>query len=152
MATPDDGLCVRLREGRRGVGLSQQEVADRLGVSRRAVSEWETAKRRPHAHLPELAALYSVSVSWLLTGAEEAAVELRELRRTVDDLYEFVIQLATKTADDFAAVLALLEPEDAPPEPSASPRKRDRSTPAGSSASEQAPRLHPVAPGQRGRG
>jgi transcriptional regulator with XRE-family HTH domain len=129
MATPpvDDGMRDRLREARRGMGLKQQDVADRLQVSRRSVSEWEGGQRRPHSKLPELAALYGVSTSYLLTGAEPTSVELRELRETVDELYEFVIQLAHKTADDFAAVLQLL---GLPPEADRETGEGERPAPA----------------------
>jgi transcriptional regulator with XRE-family HTH domain len=89
MATPiDDGLRHRLREARRAVGLTQQQVAERLGSSRRAVVEWEGGQRRPHVALPKLAELYGVSTSWLLEGAEPASVELRELRIALDQVLE----------------------------------------------------------------
>jgi len=92
MATPDppEGLRLRLREARRGKGLLQREVADALGVSRRAVHEWESGARRPHSKLPEIATLYDVSTSWLLTGAEEASVEVRELRLVIDEFHTYL--------------------------------------------------------------
>jgi transcriptional regulator with XRE-family HTH domain len=37
-------LCADLRRARRGLRLSQQELADGLGVSSLAVSSWETGK------------------------------------------------------------------------------------------------------------
>jgi len=121
MATPDpdDGLRLRLREARRGTGLLQREVADKLGVSRRAVHEWESGARRPHSKLPEIAALYNASTSWLLTGAEEASVEVRELRqvvidelhtlgRRIDEVEEKLISLAELTASVFEGYEELL--------------------------------------------
>jgi transcriptional regulator with XRE-family HTH domain len=100
MATPpDDGLRTRLREGRRGVGLRQQDVADAIGVTRRAVSEWESGLRRPHQKLPELAALYGVSVSYLLTGAEESSVELRALRELMELMHEDIRFLRDREQD-----------------------------------------------------
>ena len=35
------GLAERIRELRRARGLSQEELADQVGVSRQAVSKWE---------------------------------------------------------------------------------------------------------------
>jgi transcriptional regulator with XRE-family HTH domain len=86
----DDDLQTRLREARRGVGLTQQQVADKLGASRRAVSEWELGQRRPHSKLPELAKLYGVSTSYLLEGVESAPVELSKLSKRLDELDEAV--------------------------------------------------------------
>lgn len=34
-------LCEKLYEPRRAAGLSQEELAERLNVSRQAVSKWE---------------------------------------------------------------------------------------------------------------
>ena len=34
-------LCEKLYEHRRAAGLSQEELAERLNVSRQAVSKWE---------------------------------------------------------------------------------------------------------------
>jgi transcriptional regulator with XRE-family HTH domain len=133
MATPlrrgkrDEQLRDRLREARRGAGLTQQQVADRLKVSRRAVSEWETGQRRPHFKLPELAELYAVSASYLLEGAEIASVELRELSARIELLAETltiaigvvderVVTLAEKTASVFEAYEQLLRlSNDDPP-------------------------------------
>ena len=117
MATPiDDGLRHRLREARRAVGLTQQQVAERLGSSRRAVVEWEGGQRRPHVALPKLAELYGVSTSYLLDGAEPASVELRELRaafdellkqaRARDDAVDKLYDLAAEISERLAAVAA----------------------------------------------
>jgi len=89
---PEDSVGDRLREGRRALGLTQSEVAKRLEVSRRAVSEWETNVRAPHSHIPALAALYGVSTTFLLYGVEPASVELRELRARVDALADDVAE------------------------------------------------------------
>ena len=85
---PPETIEQRLRDARRAAGLTQQQVADRLGVSRRAVSEWETGNRQPHVALPGLAALYGVSTTFLLYGVEPSSVELRELRADVLTLIE----------------------------------------------------------------
>ena len=52
---------------RQSVSLSQEVVADRLEVSRQAVSKWETGQSAPSsAHLAQLAALFGVSISQLI--------------------------------------------------------------------------------------
>ena len=48
-------------------GLSQMELADRLGVSRQAVSRWESGDTTPSVDkLKTLAKIYGVSLDWLL--------------------------------------------------------------------------------------
>ncbi len=56
---------------RKRAGLSQEELAGRLGVSRQAVSKWETGEAQPElSKLAPLAAELGVSVDWLLSDAE----------------------------------------------------------------------------------
>ena len=50
-------------------GFTQAELADKLGVSGKAISKWETAKGLPDITLIEpLAKALSVSVMELMTG------------------------------------------------------------------------------------
>lgn len=42
-------LCEKLYELRRAAGLSQEELAERLNVSRQAVSKWENGRRPARA-------------------------------------------------------------------------------------------------------
>ena len=57
----------RLREAR---GLTQAELADKVGVSSKAVSKWETAKGLPDISLLQpLAGALGVSVIELMSGA-----------------------------------------------------------------------------------
>ena len=54
---------------RKGAGMTQQEVADRLGVSNKTVSKWESGGGFPDiAILPALAELYGVTADDLLAG------------------------------------------------------------------------------------
>lgn len=61
---------------RKTQGLTQQAVAERLGVTDKTISKWETARGLPDITvLPALAALYGVSVDELLAGERTAAAE-----------------------------------------------------------------------------
>ncbi len=56
---------------RKRAGLSQEALAERLGVSRQAVSKWETGEAMPETgKLAALAAALGVSVDWLLSEDE----------------------------------------------------------------------------------
>ena len=62
---PEGGLAARIREARRGAGLTQRALAARLGVTRQTVWSWEAGRARPtrrhrrglarHCQAPELA-------------------------------------------------------------------------------------------------
>lgn len=54
---------------RRGRDMTQQQVADILGVSNKTVSKWESGAGLPDiAALPALAALYGVTADDILAG------------------------------------------------------------------------------------
>lgn len=59
--------------------LSQEELASKLGVSRQAVSKWETGESIPDMNnLAALAEIFDVSLDWLIKGEEEKRQENRE--------------------------------------------------------------------------
>ncbi len=79
-------LARRLREAREEVGLTQQQVADWLGVRRPAVAEIEAGARAVKSdELVRLAALYGRSLAWLVEGEVGPEEQIAAaLFRTVD--------------------------------------------------------------------
>lgn len=66
-------LGEKIREARRKCGLSQEQLADKMSVSRSAIAKWETDKGLPDVgNLKLLARLLSTSLERLLDDAEEA--------------------------------------------------------------------------------
>ena len=67
---------------RKESGITQQELAERLNVTAKAVSRWETGKGYPDVTiLPEISNIFNVSVNELLNGdrlSKEEAVEVVE--------------------------------------------------------------------------
>ncbi len=62
-----------LRERRTVKGLTQADVAERLGMSAQAVSNWERGETLPDASiLMDLALIYETSVDLILGGGREA--------------------------------------------------------------------------------
>lgn len=67
--TQRDQLSRRLKSAREETGLTQQQVADWLGIRRPAIAEMETGARAVKSEeLVRLAALYGRSLSWLVEG------------------------------------------------------------------------------------
>lgn len=64
------GLSDRLRQARRSAGLSQNELACRLGIRRAAVTQWESQDGTLPSmiNLIQTAVETSVSCEWLATG------------------------------------------------------------------------------------
>ena len=57
---------------RKKAGLSQEALAERIGVSRQAISKWETGEAAPEiSKLPLLAKTFRVTADWLLDDAAE---------------------------------------------------------------------------------
>lgn len=69
----------RLFQYRKQHHLSQEELADKIGVSRQAVSKWERAEASPDTdNLILLANIYGVTLDELLQGKEESHVKQPE--------------------------------------------------------------------------
>ena len=61
----------RIYNLRKKSGLSQEEFADKLGVSRQAVSKWETGQSVPDSEkAAAIGAFFGVSLDWLINGTE----------------------------------------------------------------------------------
>ena len=61
----------RLYQLRKERGLSQENLADMLGVTRQAVQKWEAGASRPDMdNLTALARCFDVTLDWLITGVE----------------------------------------------------------------------------------
>ncbi|MDD6207297.1 MAG: helix-turn-helix transcriptional regulator [Clostridiales bacterium] len=64
-------LGEKLKEARKQASLSQEQLSEKLGVSRSAVAKWETDKGLPDVdNLKVLSKLLNVSVDYLLDDGE----------------------------------------------------------------------------------
>ncbi len=69
----------RLIELRKGNGMSQEELAQRIGLSRQAVSKWERAESSPDiGNLVALAEIYGLTIDDIVRGAGDAAPDADE--------------------------------------------------------------------------
>ena len=60
----------RIKQARKYAGLSQQRLAEKIGLHRSAVAHWErqTSGSPTAAHLADIAVATGVSFEWLATG------------------------------------------------------------------------------------
>lgn len=73
-------IANRLIELRKNKGLSQEELAEKIGISRQAVSKWERAESSPDIdNIIMLSRLYGISVDELLCNENETSMDVSEL-------------------------------------------------------------------------
>lgn len=92
-------IANRLVQLRKKHGLSQEELAEKLGISRQAVSKWERAESSPDTdNLISIAKLYNVSLDEILKTDEDPEVlrararertEKEEQKEHKSPLYKF---------------------------------------------------------------
>ncbi len=74
-----------LFQARKKVGLSQEMVAEKLGVSRQTISKWETDETLPDIYQSKkLAKLYNLTLDELI----EFDVELKEIEQVIKNTNE----------------------------------------------------------------
>ena len=79
-------IANRLYEMRKKNNLSQEELAEKIGVSRQAVSKWERAEASPDTdNLILLAKLYSISMDELLSTEEPVEPAARPTENIRED-------------------------------------------------------------------
>ncbi len=67
-------LNERIALARKQAGLSQEQLGERLNVSRQAVSKWESGQSNPDiTYVAAMCRLFGVSSDWLLLGEDNAA-------------------------------------------------------------------------------
>ena len=70
----------RLAQLRNKKGISQYEIANRLGIARTTYSGYENGSREPDIEMMnKLANFFDVSVHWLVTGSEKNLSEEDEM-------------------------------------------------------------------------
>lgn len=64
-------LANRLQELRKKANLSQEQLADKLEVTRQAISKWESDQGNPDiTNLVKLSEIYQVTTDYILKGIE----------------------------------------------------------------------------------
>lgn len=64
-------LAERLQDLRKKANYSQEQVAELLGISRQAVSKWESGQGKPELdNIIKLTEIYNVSADYIISGQE----------------------------------------------------------------------------------
>lgn len=85
---------VRLRKSN---GMSQEELADKLGVSRQAISRWEMGTAMPDAtNILQLSRLFQVTTDYLLNDEYQSDNDLPKVKEVkTDGIHQIMIFLIT---------------------------------------------------------
>ncbi len=76
------GLNENIKKKRCELKLSQEYIAEQLGVSRQAVSKWETGQSEPTAkNLVELANLFQISLSELVSSEQVSKEQKKKQKK-----------------------------------------------------------------------
>ena len=104
----------RIAQKRKELGLSQEGLGDKLGVSRQAIYKWESDASLPEVEkLVALSRIFSVPVGWLL-GEEEHPAGQADGQSA--ELTEAQIKMVQEIADRYlAAQAARMEQPPQPP-------------------------------------
>lgn len=82
----------KLQELRKSRGLTQEELAEALYVSRTAVSKWESGRGYPSIDsLKEISSYFSVSIDELLSGEKLLSIAKRENKSNMQNLCDMLI-------------------------------------------------------------
>ena len=95
----------KLHELRKSRGLTQEELAEALFVSRTAISKWESGREYPSIDsLKEISSFFSVTIDELLSGEKLIFIAEKENKSNLQN----VCELLTGILDIFSFLLIIL--------------------------------------------
>ena len=95
----------KLQELRKNKGLTQEELAEVLYVSRTAISKWESGRGYPNIEsLKEIAKFFEVSIDDLLSGEKLISIAEKENKSNIRNICDFLFGVV----DLFSFVLVVL--------------------------------------------
>jgi transcriptional regulator with XRE-family HTH domain len=107
----DAAFAERLRRLRTARGWTQAELAEKAGIGKRSVEDYERGNKVPRRAVPAIAYALGVSPDFLLLGVDpldsrldELATRVVELREAVDRLEELLADSAESTRRMFGSV------------------------------------------------
>lgn len=104
----------RLTGAREAAGMSQKDVARRLGVKLKTVKGWEDDLNEPRANkLSMLAGMLNVSLTWLISGSGESPDAPHDAMTSDENLADILRQIGELRAQIAMSVESLERLEQA---------------------------------------
>ena len=99
-------IAERLQELRKQSGYSQEQVAEMLGLSRQAISKWESGQGKPEIDsIIKLTEIYHVSADYILLGTEKVSVPVPEKKELSHEYKKAIGIIAIIAATAIVTVL-----------------------------------------------
>lgn len=99
-------IAERLQELRKQSGYSQEQVAEMLGLSRQAISKWESGQGKPEIdNIVKLTEIYNVSADYILLGTEKVSVTVSEKKELSHEYKKAIGIIAIIAATAIVTVL-----------------------------------------------
>ena len=99
-------IGVKLKEARLQAGLTQENVAEDIQVTRQTISNWETEKSFPDiVSVIKLSTLYNISLDKLLKGDEEMIEHLEKSTNIVKSNQKLIIAIIANVMMIIAFIL-----------------------------------------------
>ncbi len=96
----------KLQELRKERGLTQEELAECLFVSRTAISKWESGRGYPSIDsLKEISRFYSVTIDELLSGDKLLSIAEKENKANIRNVYDTLLAIL-----DFCTCMLIVLP------------------------------------------
>lgn len=101
----------RIKQLRKQMSMTQQEFADRIGIKRNTVAQYETGKNQPlDAVISLICREFHINEAWLRTGIGEMKADL-SVKEELDQIFKDVLKAAPDKKSAFLAALAAQPPE-----------------------------------------
>lgn len=98
-----NNLSENLKRIRKDNGLSQEQLAEKLNVSRQSVSKWESSLAYPEMDkIVQLARMYDLNIDDLLNGDVSEAKGCKESKRKIDSYISSFLDYITKAVNLFS--------------------------------------------------
>jgi len=105
-------IAERLQNLRKKANYSQEQVSDMLGISRQAISKWESGQGKPEIdNIIKLMEVYNVSADYILLGKEHTIQvepkQKRELSQTAAKTIGIIAIIASTAVITVLFIMAL---------------------------------------------